>query len=77
MSELKRLAHAMQLPNAIVVIPCVIIVSQSILVLGRLDHNQDVDIYDRIPFVFLILNCGVHTHWYIFLLVLHFYFELY
>ena len=53
LSELEGLPHAVQLPDAIVVVSAVVIVSEAILVLGRLNHDQYVNINHSIFLVFL------------------------
>ena len=59
-SELERLAHPMQLPDAIVVISPIVIVSETILVLCGLHHDEDVNIEHLIFLLLLVLGGRIY-----------------
>lgn len=61
MSALECLAHAVKLSDAVVVVPAVVVVAQTVLVLGRFHHDQDVEVDQGIALLLLFfeLHLGI------------------
>jgi hypothetical protein len=58
--ELERLAHPMKLSNAVVMISPIVIVSETILVMCGLHHDEDVNIEHLIFLLLLVLGGRIY-----------------
>ena len=57
--ELEGLTHAVELALAVVVVAPVVVVAETVLVLSRLNHNQDVHVHLRDWLLLLSCHLGI------------------